>query len=152
MTTTEILHRLSDLGVATTATPDGFLDLEPADRITSDLLEQVRAHKPALIEMLSANPWAQADARAAQIVAAMQSKSLEYAQLLYQDGDGWHALPHAGAVWGVQSAAQFLEATRYARTRQPHPLAVEIRGIRKGSRLETIKTFTSAREQVRGAA
>jgi TubC N-terminal docking domain len=118
----------------------------------TDLLEVLKAHKPTLIATLTANPWEQADAHAAQIVTAMQSKSLEYAQLLYQDGDGWHTLPHAGAVWGIQSAAQFLEATRYARTRQPHPSAVEVRAIRKGSRLEIIETFQASSVQEGQAA
>jgi TubC N-terminal docking domain len=52
MSAAELLHQLSRLGVAATATPDGFLDLEPAEILTPELLETIKANKAELLEHL----------------------------------------------------------------------------------------------------
>ena len=49
----QILHQLTRLGVVAMATPDGFLDLEPAENLTPELLETIRAHKPEILEHLA---------------------------------------------------------------------------------------------------
>jgi hypothetical protein len=49
----ELLHQLSRLGVVATATSDGFLDLEPAEILTPELLETIKAHKAELLEHLA---------------------------------------------------------------------------------------------------
>ena len=56
MSAVELLHQLNRLGVVATATPDGFLDLEPAESLTAELLETIRAHKAELLEHLATDP------------------------------------------------------------------------------------------------
>ena len=49
MEVTEVLERLTALGVTTTPTPRGTLWLEPASVIPPDLVDLVRTHKQAII-------------------------------------------------------------------------------------------------------
>ena len=56
MSAVELLHQLNRLGVVATATPDGFLDLEPAESLTPELLETIKAHKVELLEHLATRP------------------------------------------------------------------------------------------------
>ena len=56
MTAAELLNQLTRLGVVATATPDGFLDLEPAESLTPELLETIKAHKSAILEHLATSP------------------------------------------------------------------------------------------------
>jgi hypothetical protein len=53
MSAQEILTTLKSLGVVVTATLDGFLDLEPAELLTADLIEIVREKKQEVLEYLS---------------------------------------------------------------------------------------------------
>lgn len=53
MSAAELLHQLSRLGVVVQATPDGFLDLEPAESVTAEMLETIKKHKAELLEHLT---------------------------------------------------------------------------------------------------
>lgn len=51
MDATEILHDLQESGI-TIKTDGRFLELEPPEKITNELIERLRKHKPAIIQEL----------------------------------------------------------------------------------------------------
>lgn len=51
MDATEILHDLQESGI-TIKTDGRFLELEPPEKITNELIERLREHKPAIIQEL----------------------------------------------------------------------------------------------------
>jgi hypothetical protein len=54
MSALEVLHQLARLGVMVRPTDDGYLDLEPEENVTPEVLETVKAHKSELLEHLTA--------------------------------------------------------------------------------------------------
>ena len=99
MTAAELLHQLSRLGVVATATPDGFLDLEPAESLTAELLETIRAHKAELLEHLATaeiedgyelspaqSPWLELSDNAQGIWDALEARGTRTLHLIDQGG------------------------------------------------------------------
>ena len=97
MTAAEILSKLSRLGVVATATPDGYLDLEPASNLTSEILETVKAHKPAILKHLTStntstelmpveSPWLGLSDNAQDVWQALENAGTNTLHLIDQDG------------------------------------------------------------------
>ena len=100
MTAAELLNQLSRLGVVATATPDGFLDLEPAESLTAELLETIKAHKVELLEHLATtagledgyellpaqSPWLELSDNAQGIWDALEAQGTRTLHLIDQDG------------------------------------------------------------------
>ena len=99
MSAAELLHQLSRLGVIATATPDGFLDLEPAESLTVELLETARVHKAELLEYLATaelenshkllpaqSPWLELSVNAQAIWDALEAQGTRTLHLIDQDG------------------------------------------------------------------
>jgi hypothetical protein len=102
VTTIEILNQLERLGVVATATPDGYLDLEPAESLTAELLETIKAHKAELLEHLATaeqdrsstgpdllpaqSPWLELSDHAQGIWDALEAQGTRALHLIDQDG------------------------------------------------------------------
>jgi hypothetical protein len=56
MSVIEVLRHLTSLGVMVRPTDDGFLDLEPEEKLTDEILEIARVHKTELLEHLTRKP------------------------------------------------------------------------------------------------
>ena len=99
-TAAELLNQLNRLGVVATATPDGFLDLGPAESLTAELLETIRAHKAELLEHLATaaeledgyeplpaqSPWLELSDSAQGIWDALEARGTRTLHLIDQDG------------------------------------------------------------------
>lgn len=71
MNATELLERLTALGVTVTANGDK-LRLEPASRIPPAMMEELRANKPAVIAALARRPEPAPDAAFSEVLAVLR--------------------------------------------------------------------------------
>jgi hypothetical protein len=94
VTASAILEQLHRLGVAAVAAPNGGLTLKPSSLVPSELLEQVKSQKPAILEWLSRpahlmpaqSPWLDLADDAEAIWDALQAQSTRTLHLIDQDG------------------------------------------------------------------